>query len=58
MRNKLALLVVPSLFVLAGGQATAATYEVRVTNLTKLQTFTPLLVVSHTSGMHLFVACW
>ncbi len=32
----------------------ASAYEVRITNLTKLQTFTPILVVSHAPSVQLF----
>ncbi len=37
-----------------GALAENQTFEVTVTNITKGQTFTPILVVSHRSGVHLF----
>ncbi len=40
--------------VLASASARAANYEVRITNLTLGQTFTPILVVSHRGGVQLF----
>ena len=49
------ILVVLLLVLICGG-AMAADYEVTVTNLTKGQTFTPLLVVSHRENVTLFTA--
>jgi hypothetical protein len=43
-----------ALLLAAVGLTQAATYEVEVTNLTKSQTFTPLLVVSHRPQIQLF----
>lgn len=45
---------ITALLLLLGGGALAADYEVTVTNLTKGQTFTPLLVVSHRADVTLF----
>jgi hypothetical protein len=38
----------------AAGAASALEYEVTVTNLTRGQQFTPILVASHKAGVHLF----
>ena len=38
----------------AAGAASAAEYEVTVTNLTRGQQFTPILVASHQAGVRLF----
>lgn len=55
MRSSIAIGTLTALMTLTAGAAAAETYEVQVTNLTKLQTFTPLLVVSHKPGIRLFV---
>ena len=46
MRSRIEIWTLTALLALTAGDALADTYAVRVTNLTKLQTFTPLLVVS------------
>lgn len=49
---------VASLLVVSSGMATAqpnVRYEVKITNITPAQSFTPQLVVTHEKGAHLFV---
>ena len=55
MRSRIEIWTMTALLALAAGDALADTYEVRVTNMTKQQTFTPLLVVSHKPSVRLFV---
>src|SRR5881396_3754154 len=48
------LALVGALLLVAAGTASAAEFEVTVTNLTRGQQFTPILVASHKSGVRLF----
>lgn len=42
------------LSIAAAASERAAMYEVTITNITKGQTFTPQLIVTHSAGVHLF----
>lgn len=49
-----ALLTVCVLFTASAGSAFAQTYRVTITNLTKGQTFTPVLLATHSPTVRLF----
>src|SRR5436190_20725077 len=48
------LALVGALLLVAAGTASASEFEVTVTNLTRGQQFTPILVASHKAGVRLF----
>jgi hypothetical protein len=54
IKSTLLGLTASSLLLMGAGASAAAKYEVTITNLTRAQTFTPIMVVSHKPGFKLF----